>query len=107
MTTEARIITTPARAMIRRWPTLVVLAFVWIGLCIVAAALAPRLPVSYQTLDLRARLAPPVLFGGTWHYLHVANAIDSESYRPTRWVMVLTSFAVFVLGGTSLVWLLV
>jgi peptide/nickel transport system permease protein len=68
MTTEARIITTPARAMIRRWPTLVVLAFVWIGLCIVAAALAPRLPVSYQTLDLRARLAPPVLFGGTWHH---------------------------------------
>jgi putative membrane protein len=48
-----------------------------------------------------------VLFGGTWHYLHVANAIDSESYRPTRWVMVLTSFAVLVLGGASLVWLLV
>jgi putative membrane protein len=52
-------------------------------------------------------LGVALLIGGTWHYLHVANAIDSESYRPTRWAMVLTSFAVLVLGGTSLVWLLV
>jgi putative membrane protein len=44
-----------------------------------------------------------LLIGGTWHYLHVANAIDSESYQPTRWVIVLTSFAVLVLGGSSLV----
>ena len=47
-----------------------------------------------------------LMIGGTWHYLHVANAIDSESYRPTRWVIVLTSLAVLVLGGSSLIWLL-
>lgn len=47
-----------------------------------------------------------LLVGGTWHYLHVANAIDSESYRPARAAIVLTSIAVLVLGGSSLVWLL-
>lgn len=47
-----------------------------------------------------------LLIGGTLHYLHVANAIDDEAYRPTRWVIVLTSLAVLAMGGTSLAWLL-
>jgi putative membrane protein len=46
------------------------------------------------------------LLGGIWHYLHVARAIDDETYRPARIGIVLTTLAVLALGGTSLVWLL-
>jgi putative membrane protein len=46
------------------------------------------------------------MLGGTWHYLHVARAIDEESFRPARLGIVLTTLAVLALGGTSLVWLL-
>jgi putative membrane protein len=46
------------------------------------------------------------LLGGTWHYLHVARAIDDETYRPARVGIVLVTLAVLLLGGTSLVWLL-
>ncbi|MBN9488942.1 MAG: DUF202 domain-containing protein [Alphaproteobacteria bacterium] len=47
-----------------------------------------------------------VMLGGTWHYIHVARTIDTESYRPARIGIVLTALAVLALGGTSLVWLL-
>ncbi|MBV8393668.1 MAG: DUF202 domain-containing protein [Alphaproteobacteria bacterium] len=46
------------------------------------------------------------LAGGAWHFLHVARAIDDETYRPARLGIVLTTLAVLLLGGTSLVWLL-
>jgi putative membrane protein len=46
------------------------------------------------------------LMGGTWHYLHVARAIDDETYRPARAGIVVLTLAVLALGGTSLVWLL-
>lgn len=47
-----------------------------------------------------------LMIGATWHYMHVAKAIDEESYRPSRLGVVLTALAVIVVGGTSLVWLL-
>jgi putative membrane protein len=47
-----------------------------------------------------------VMLGGTWHYIHVARAIDDETYRPARIGIVMTTLAVFLLGGTSLAWLL-
>lgn len=47
-----------------------------------------------------------VMIGGIWHYLHVARAIDDDTYRPARVGIVVTSLAVLVLGGGSLVWLL-
>ncbi len=47
-----------------------------------------------------------VMIGGTFHYLHVANAIDSETYRPSRAGTIATALAVLALGGISLVWLL-
>ncbi len=47
-----------------------------------------------------------VMLGGTWHYIHVARSIDDESYRPARIGIVVTTFAVLLLGGTSLAWLL-
>jgi peptide/nickel transport system permease protein len=59
-----------ARAMRRRWPTVIVLAFVWVGLVVGAGAFAGLLaPHNYQAMDLRARLAPPALFGGDWNHL--------------------------------------
>lgn len=47
-----------------------------------------------------------VMLGGTWHYIHVARAIDDDTYEPARIGIVLTALAVLALGGTSLVWLL-
>jgi peptide/nickel transport system permease protein len=59
-----------ARAMRRRWPTVIVLAFVWVGLVVGAGAFAGLLaPHNYQAMDLRARLAPPALFGGDWNHV--------------------------------------
>jgi len=72
---------TPLRAMGRRWPILVVLAFAWIGLCVVAAVLAPKLsPIDYQALDLRARLAPPLLFGGTWQHVLGTDEVGHDVF---------------------------
>ena len=47
-----------------------------------------------------------VMLGGTWHYIHVARSIDDESFRPARIGIVMTTLAVFLLGGISLAWLL-
>jgi putative membrane protein len=47
-----------------------------------------------------------MMLGATWHYAHVANAIDTDSYRPARLGIILTSLLVVVLGGASLFWLL-
>jgi peptide/nickel transport system permease protein len=59
-----------ARAMRRRWPSVIVLAFVWVGLVVGAGAFAGLLaPHNYQAMDLRARLAPPALFGGDWNHV--------------------------------------
>ena len=50
-----------------RWPWGVVLALGWIGLVLVAAVFAERLrPYGVTQMDLRARLRPPVGFGGVW-----------------------------------------
>lgn len=46
-----------------------------------------------------------MMCGAVWHYLHVANAIDSETYRAPRLVMALTSLAVMAVGGSALIWL--
>jgi len=47
-----------------------------------------------------------VMVGGMIHYLHVADAIDAESYRPSRLGVVATASAVLLLGGASLAWML-
>jgi putative membrane protein len=61
---------------------------------------AEQLGIALVGLGLLAML------GGAWHYLHVARAIDDETFRPARIGIVLTTLAVLALGGTSLVWLL-
>ena len=46
-----------------------------------------------------------IMCGAIWHYLHVANSIDSQTYRAPRLVMALTSVAVVAVGGAILIWL--
>jgi peptide/nickel transport system permease protein len=51
------------------WPPIALLAMVWVILMLVAALGADWLaPYHFAALDLRARLQPPVLFGGTWRH---------------------------------------
>ncbi len=47
-----------------------------------------------------------ILIGAAFHYLHVARAIDDDSYEPSRVGIIATVAAVLLLGGSSLVWLL-
>lgn len=56
-----------ASAFFERWPIPVLLAMLWLGLTLAAVAAAPLLaPYDFQAMDLRARLQPPVFFGGAW-----------------------------------------
>ena len=58
----------PEVVMCRRWSPVIVLACIWIGMMLAAVLFAHLSPHDYQTMDLRARLAPPALFGGTWNH---------------------------------------
>ena len=46
-----------------------------------------------------------ILIGATWHYLRVGRSIDSETYRPSTYVMVATATAIMLMGATALIWL--
>ena len=49
------------------WPPLTLAALAWIALMVVVALGADVFaPYSFTAVDLRARLAPPVLMGGSW-----------------------------------------
>ena len=51
------------------WPPLTLAALAWIALMLVVAFGADWLvPYHFSALDLRARLLPPVGFGGTWRH---------------------------------------
>ncbi|MEO3475958.1 ABC transporter permease [Roseomonas sp. CAU 1739] len=51
----------------RRIPPLVLLALIWVVLMLGVAIFADAVaPYTYTALDLRARLSPPVGFGGGW-----------------------------------------
>jgi putative membrane protein len=44
-----------------------------------------------------------IMIGAAWHYLHVADTIDRDTYRPRRGAIILASLAVIGIGGTSLI----
>ena len=46
-----------------------------------------------------------IMCGAIWHYLHVGRTIESETYRPANLVLVVTSIAIVVMGGSALFWL--
>jgi peptide/nickel transport system permease protein len=51
------------------WPPMTLIALAWIALMLVVALGADWLtPYHFSALDLRARLQPPVLFGGSWRH---------------------------------------
>jgi len=51
------------------WPLLTLAALAWVALMLAVAFGADWLvPYHFSALDLRARLLPPVLFGGNWHH---------------------------------------
>jgi putative membrane protein len=47
-----------------------------------------------------------IMVGAAWHYLHVADTIDRNVYRPQRFVIIVMAFAVVAMGGMSLLLLL-
>ena len=47
-----------------------------------------------------------VMLGGIWHYLHVARAIDEGNYRRRASASCCRPPIVALIGGASLVWLL-
>jgi peptide/nickel transport system permease protein len=59
----------PPRAPAGRLSPFVVAALIWISIVLLVAVLADLIrPYSITALDLRARLTPPVLFGGGWRH---------------------------------------
>ena len=56
-------------AFFQRWPALVLLCLAWLLLMLVVALAADWLmPYGFTQIDVRARLQPPVLFGGQWSH---------------------------------------
>ena len=88
----------------RRWPMAIVLAVGWIAFCVTVALFAGVLaPHDYLVTDLRARLAPPALFGGSWtHALgtdELGRDVLSRLLASTR-VSLLVAVAGTLIGST-------
>lgn len=97
-------------ARLRRiMPGVIMLAFLWVALCIFAATFSNWLaPHFYQTMDLRHRLAPPVFMGGAWDHVlgtdEVGHDVFSQLLASLR-VSLLVALAASIFGsalGTSL-----
>ncbi|HEY2133346.1 MAG TPA: ABC transporter permease [Acetobacteraceae bacterium] len=92
------------RAIRRRWPSVIVLAFIWVALCLLVTAFATQLsPHDYQAMDLRARLAPPAMFGGTWNHMlgtdELGRDVLSRLLASIR-VSLLVALAGTIIGST-------
>ena len=93
----------------RTVPGVIMFAFLWVALCILAATFSNWLaPHFYQTMDLRHRLAPPVFMGGTWDHVlgtdEVGHDVFSQLLASLR-VSLLVALAASIFGsalGTSL-----
>jgi peptide/nickel transport system permease protein len=88
----------------RTVPGIIMLAFVWVALCILAAVFAAWLaPHFYQTMDLRNRLAPPVFMGGAWDHVlgtdEVGHDVFSQLLASLR-VSLLVALAASIFGST-------
>src|SRR5690606_38172450 len=58
------------RAFFKSWPPLVLISLGWLLAMMVIALCAQWLmPYEFSQMDLRARLQPPVLFGGEWAHI--------------------------------------
>jgi peptide/nickel transport system permease protein len=94
--------TTVSRAIRRRWPPAIVLAFIWVALCLGVVLFATQLaPHDYRAMDLRARLAPPSLTN--WSHLlgtdELGRDVFSRLLASTR-VSLLVALAGTLIGST-------
>ncbi len=44
-----------------------------------------------------------IMIGASWHYIHVSQSIEQETYRPRRFMIIGVAFAVVAIGGTALI----
>lgn len=73
-----------------------------------------RTPASEQAVNRHAEtvgigmiaLGVLIMVGASWHYLHVSQTIDQDTYRPRRFMIIGVTFAVVAIGGTALILLL-
>lgn len=57
-------------AFLEAWPPAVLIALFWLGLVILIAVIAPLIvPYDFMAVDVRARLKPPVFFGGDFAHV--------------------------------------
>lgn len=57
-------------AFLEAWPPAVLIAMVWLGLVILIAVIASLIvPYDFMAVDVRARLKPPVFFGGDFAHI--------------------------------------
>ncbi len=94
---------------IEAWPPLVLLALAWIALMLVVAAAADLIaPYDYAKMDLRARLAPPVGFGGALNHPLGSDELGRDVFSRLVYsirMSLLIAFAATIIGavvGTAL-----
>ncbi|MGM4909634.1 ABC transporter permease [Rhizobium sp. 768_B6_N1_8] len=57
-------------AFLEAWPPAVLIAIFWLALVILVAVIAPLIvPYDFMAVDVRARLKPPVFFGGDFAHI--------------------------------------
>ena len=88
----------------KRPPPVIWLALGWMALCVLAVLFAHWLaPQDYTAMDLRARLAPPALFGGSWQHPlgsdELGRDVFSRLLASTR-TSLLVALAGTVIGST-------
>ena len=44
-----------------------------------------------------------IMLGASWHYIHVSQTIEQNTYRPRRFMAIGVAFAVVAIGGTALI----
>ena len=86
-----------------RIPAMVMIAFVWIGLLLIVVIFADLLtPHDVMRSDLRARLQPPLLFGGTWAHPLGTDELGRDMFSRlliSIRVSMLVAFAGTVIGA--------
>ncbi len=79
MSATATATVTPVAARRQGMPPAIKLALGWVLLMVAVAILADLIaPTHYSTQNLRARLQPPLLWGGTWAYPLGTDAIGRD-----------------------------
>lgn len=94
---------------VEAWPPLVLVALAWIALMLVVAATADLIaPYDYAKMDLRARLSPPVGFGGALNHPLGSDELGRDVFSRLVYsirMSLLIAFAATIIGavvGTAL-----